>query len=219
MDSQATYLEGNSVGSYQNYTKYAQDWSLSSYDVPHRLVTSYVLDLPFGKGKKFAAGLNGAAGKLISGWSAQGIVTLQSGYPLALKAQANNLSSFGVGIIRPNYVTGCVKEFGGRAQDRLAQWFNTACFIQPTDSWTLGTESRTDAQLRTHGVNNWDFTLSKNTTIREGLALQFKAEFFNVFNRVQFQVNTTTVGSTSYGIVTSQLNKPRLVQFALRLAF
>jgi hypothetical protein len=222
VDSINTFLESSqSTGTYQDYTKYAQDWSLSSFDVANRFVASYVLELPFGKGKKFASGVTGAADKLISGWSAQGIITLQDGYPVGMKATAvNDLANLGFGALRPNYVPGCVKEFGGKAQDRLSQWFNTACFVNPP-TWTLGTEARTDPQMRSHGVNNWDFTLTKNTRVTEKISLQFKAEFFNIFNRVQFRVdsNTATIGNANYGKITAQRNQPRLVQFALRFVF
>jgi hypothetical protein len=221
VDSQLGFLEGNNVGTYQDFNNWAKEWSLSTFDVPHRLVASYVLELPVGKGKRFAGGASGVVGKLISGWSANGIVTLQSGYPWVLKANNNSLSNFGAGTIRPNYVPGCVKKIEGRAQDRLAKWFNTACFVQPTDPWSFGSEARTDPDLRNHGINNVDFTLSKNTAISEGISLQFKGEFFNLFNRAQFVTKDTnnTVGTANFGIVLNQYNKPRLVQFALRLVF
>ncbi|MCX6627517.1 MAG: hypothetical protein NTW28_07810, partial [Candidatus Solibacter sp.] len=62
-----------------------------SFDVPQHLVVSYVYDLPFGKGKPFLGGLHGVADKLISGWGFNGITSLQSGYPLQITAQGNNL--------------------------------------------------------------------------------------------------------------------------------
>jgi hypothetical protein len=206
-------------GTYQDFNNIQREKSLSSFDVPHRFVASYVLELPFGKGKKFASGTSGVMGKLISGWAANGIVTLQSGYPIPMKAGNNNLNNlFGAGTIRPSYVPGCVKEFGGRAQDRLSQWWNTACFSQP-GAFSFGTEGVVDPQLRMHGINNFDFTMSKNTAISERFTLQFKAEFFNIFNRVQFWVQNTTFGNSNFGTVTAQFNKPRLAQFALRLVF
>jgi hypothetical protein len=217
VDSNMSYLEKNTQGSYQDYTNLKGEWSLTSFDVPHRAVISYVLELPFGKGKKLAGGVSGPLGKLISGWSANGILNFQSGYPLALKAPSNNLSSFGVGGIRPNRVAGCNPVIEGSAQSRVAQWFNTACFAQP-GLYSFGNEGRTDPVLRTHGVNNVDFTLAKTTTITEKVKLQFKTEFYNLFNRVQFQVNNTTM-LNNFGVVTAQQNQPRLIQFALRLTF
>jgi hypothetical protein len=202
-------------------------YSLSSSDVPHRFIVSYVLNLPFGQGKKFA-NWGGVGGALVSGWAVNGFTTFQSGYPLALKATDNTLTtSFGAGTIRANYVNGCIKEYAGKAQDRLGKivggvtvggWFNTACFTAP-GTFRLGSVSRTDPQLRSHGANNWDLALAKTTKIKESLNLQFRAEFFNLFNRVRFSPPATVVNGTNYGKITAQANQPRLVQFSLRLNF
>jgi hypothetical protein len=227
-DSFMNFLEGggNAVGTIQNFYNTRGEYSLTSFDIPNRFVTSYVLELPMGKGKKLASGATGVVGGLISGWSINGIVTFQSGYPLALKAQNTTFATTFGGVInynnfttqiRPNRVAGCDPVKTGRAQDRLSAWFNTACFSQP-GSYELGNESRTDPVLRGHGINNFDFTASKMTAITERVKLQFKAEFFNIFNRVQFAVTNTQMTSV-FGTVTAQKNQPRLVQFALRLVF
>jgi hypothetical protein len=218
VDSGMTFLEANAVGAYQDFNNIGAERSLTSFDIPHRLMASYVLELPIGKGKRFAAGVTGPVDKLISGWSVNGIVALQTGYPLAMKAQPNTLATFGAGTIRPNRVAGCDPVKTGSAQSRITQWFNTACFSQP-GAFSLGNVSRTEPVLRTHGVNNVDFTLSKTTVITERVKLQFKTEFFNLFNRVQFRVNNTTMGVGAFGTVSLQQNQPRLIQFALRLVF
>jgi hypothetical protein len=217
-EGQNPSLDANFGGTQDFNNMLAGDYSLSSFDVPHRLIASYVLDLPFGKGKKFA-NYGGVAGVLVSGWAVNGIVTFQSGYPIALSAKNNNLTTyFGAGTIRPNYVANCVKEFGGKAQDRLNKWFNTACFTAP-GSYSFGNEGRTDPQLRSQGVNNWDFSILKTTKIKESLNLQFRAEAFNLFNRVRFNPPAVVVDGTNFGAVTAQQNQPRLIQFSLRLNF
>jgi hypothetical protein len=73
--------------------------------------------------------------------------------------------------------------------------------------------------LRAAGIANWDFSVVKRTEITERLRLDFRTEFFNLFNRVQFADPNTSLGNPSFGIVTSALNLPRLVQFGLRLNF
>jgi hypothetical protein len=157
--------------------------------------------------------------KLISGWSANGIVMFQSGYPVPLREQNNNLSNlFDAGTIRPDYVPGCVKKIEGSAQSRISQWFNTACLTRP-GAYSFGNEARNDPDLRTHGVNNFDFTMSKRTTITEQVSLQFRAEFFNLFNRTQFVVYNNRLGDSTFGTITFARNYPRLIQFALRLVF
>jgi hypothetical protein len=90
------------------------------------------------------------------------------------------------------------------------------------DPFTFGNESRTDGAIRSPGIANWDVALMKETGITERLKLQFRAEAFNLFNRVQFgppgQVFTSG-GVSSFGVLSSQVNNPRLVQFGLRLNF
>jgi hypothetical protein len=103
---------------------------------------------------------------------------------------------------------------------RLTEWFNTACFVQPP-AFTFGNVSRTEPNLRTDGLSNFDFALVKNTAFgpEDRVGLQFRAEFFNIFNVPQFGYPGMTVGTPSFGIVSSQLNNPRLIQFGLKLAF
>jgi hypothetical protein len=213
------FLEGGTVGSIQDYTNLRGERSLISGDVPHRFVASYVLDLPFGKGKKLLNGANGFVGGLFSGWGVNGIVTLQSGFPLSIQAAGNNLGSYGTGSIRPNVVSGCNRVISGTAQSRLNMWFNTACFAQP-GSYSFGNEPRVDPVLRAAGVNNVDFSMFKVTTITERVKLQFRAEAFNLFNRVQFAPPGTSMGNApTWAKISSQQNQPRLIQFALRLTF
>jgi hypothetical protein len=232
VDSSFYFMEASTSGgaALQNYNDRKSDRALLAYNLPHRVKVSYVLDLPFGKGKKFGSGLTGAADKLVSGWGINGIVSFQTGFPLAIFATANTLQrSYGGGVIRPMYVNGCTKEFEGRAQDRLDMWFNTACFIATTDAkaygstlgqYRFGNEARVDPQLSSQGVNNWDLTILKNTRITERVNLQFRTEVFNLFNRVQFYPPGTQLGTAAtYGKVQNQLNAPRNIQFALRLIF
>jgi hypothetical protein len=103
----------------------------------------------------------------------------------------------------------------------LDGWFNTSCFTVP-GAFTFGDESRTDSELRTHGIANFNFALFKRTQINERVNLEFRAEVFNLFNRVQFgrpNTQASTSANSTFGQVTSQLNDPRLVQLALRLTF
>jgi hypothetical protein len=178
---------------------------------------SYVRDLPFGKGQKFLSNVSGAADKVISGWGINGVSTFQSGFPLGLTTNVNLSNSFGGGS-RPNVVAGCHDGISGSAQSRLNEWFNTSCFTQPA-AFTFGDESRLDPTLRGPGINNWDFALFKTTSITERVGLQFRTEVFNLFNRVQFGGPGVAVGNPSFGVISSQTNNPRLIQFALRLIY
>jgi hypothetical protein len=100
----------------------------------------------------------------------------------------------------------------------LNQWFNPSAF-QLAAPFTFGNASRTMPDARSHGIANYDFTLFKNTKFTETVGLQFRAEVFNVFNRVRFGYPGTALGNPQFGIVSGQYNDPRLIQFALRLIF
>jgi hypothetical protein len=193
-------------------------------------VLSYVVDLPFGKGHRFLNNLNTPLNKIVSRWSVNGISSFQSGFPLAFMDASPNLleTDFaignggpgppGAGVSRPDYIAGCNKSISGSAQCRLNAWFNTACFVQP-GPWEFGNEPRVDADLRGLGIANYDFAISKATAITGRFNLSFRAEFFNIFNRVQFSPPGTQPGSATFGQMTAQYNQPRLVQFGLWLSY
>ena len=216
-DTLTGWLEASGPGGVQNNYDLRNERSLASFDVPHRLVISYVLDLPFGRGQKLLGSLSGPADKLLSGWGVNGVYTAQSGFPLRFGTAANLTNSFGGGS-RPNVVAGCDPQLSGSAQSRLNRWFNTSCYALPA-AFTFGTASRVDPKLRAHGINNFDFALFKRTKLTERIGLEFRSEFFNLFNRVQFGFPGQALGNPQFGIVSSQLNNPRLAQFALRLIF
>jgi hypothetical protein len=213
------HTENSVPGVPQNYYNWSGEHSLISYDTPHLLVLSYVLDLPLGKGRRFLGNVTGATDKLISGWGVNGVTTFQSGFPVALLAQATSLSTnFGAGLPRPNVTGGCEKVPDGSSQSRINQWFNTSCFSQP-NTFGFGSEARTDPNIRQAGIANYDFSLFKNTHVTERFNLQFRAEFFNLFNRVQFGPPGNTLGTAQFGVVSTQINNQRLVQLGLRLTF
>jgi len=211
------WLEAGPLAGIQDNNNLRGERTVSGFDVPQRLIVSYVYDLPFGKGKQLFSGISGAADKLISGWGINGITTFQSGFPLTLSTSSNLTDSFGGGS-RPNYVAGCNVAVHGSAQARLTVWFNTSCFTQPPAA-TFGGLGRTLSAVRATGINNWDFSVFKNTKLTERFGLQFRTEFFNITNRVQFGPPGEVLGNAQFGVVSSQLNLPRLVQFSLRLNY
>ncbi|MFN7996221.1 MAG: TonB-dependent receptor [Bryobacteraceae bacterium] len=220
MDAVTSWLEGDTGGiaGVQDWNNLRLERSISSDDIPQRLVVSYALDLPFGKGKKYLANVHGVADKVVSGWGVDGTTVFQSGFPLKFGTSVNLTNSFGGGS-RPN--VGCADtSISGSATARLDQWFQTSCFSQPA-AFTFGNEGRVDPRLRQQGTHNFDFALFKNMALaREGqIRLQFRAEFFNLFNSPQFGPPGSTVGTAQFGVVSSQVNNPRLVQFALRFMF
>jgi hypothetical protein len=221
----APFLELDTLGSgaIQNYTNLKAERSLALFDVPHRLVLSYILELPFGRGKRFFADATGAVEGLASGWSVSGIATFASGFPLGISSAAPNALStfFGAGTIRPNVLPGCDKSAGGSILSHVTAGtsvLNAACFAAP-GLFGLGNESRVDSTLRAQGINNWDFSVSKITRLTERVDLDFRAEFFNLFNRMQFGPPNTSFGGSAFGLITNQANAPRQIQFSLRASF
>ena len=83
----------------------------------------------------------------------------------------------------------------------------------------MGNESRTDPYLRSDGIANWDISAFKKTYIGEGLTLEFNAEAFNVFNRVQFLPPGTQQGLGNFGVISNAQNLPRLIQLAVKLRY
>jgi len=225
-DTLTSWLEGGGtggVGQIQDWSNLKAERSLASQDVSQRLVISYVLDLPFGHGKKYLSGLQGVSDKLVSGWGIDGVTVFQRGFPLKISYGGSTpLSSLGLGIgtLRPSVVSGCDKSASGSGGSRLNQWFNTACFVAPP-LYGFGNESRVDSSLRQDGVKNFDFSMFKRTTFGPGerMNLEFRTEFFNLFNHPQFAAPNTTQVSPNFGHVTSTLGNPRLVQFGLKFAF
>jgi outer membrane receptor protein involved in Fe transport len=226
-DTLTGYLETNPVGAIQDYNNLKADRSLMSFDTPQRFVASYVLDLPFGRDRHWLRDVHGVSDKLISGWSVDGITTFQSGFPLVMTyALPTTLSQyFGAGTPRPNVIAGCSKGIGGSGVSKIPRWFNTSCFSAPS-TYGFGNESRTDPTLRGQGIDNWDISASKNTRLTERVGLEFRGEFFNMFNRVQFappgtayNPNTLKTAANTFGVVTAQNNSPRQIQFALRLRY
>ena len=199
--------------------------SLDGFDVPQRLVIGSIMDLPFGRGKRFASSADGVADKLISGWGINTIITFQRGFPIIIGGCPGALSNSGipnVGCSRPTR-TALSHLTSGTKKEKLAHWFDTSVFTNGDPTvYNYGTDSRTEPNIRADGQKNFDFAAFKNTKFGPDgrIGLEFRAEFFNLFNRTQFNPpNTSCCGGSSFGQVTGQYNLPRVIQFALRTTF
>jgi hypothetical protein len=188
---------------------------------------SAVLDLPVGRGKKFAGGAGPVVDKVIGGWGVNTIITFQRGFPLSIGGCNGLLCNAGipnVGSPRATIV-GPRKRTSGSLNQRLNEWFDTSAFAF-TENYGYGTDSRTEPNLRADGIKNIDFAAFKNTRFGPDgrLGLEFRGEFFNFFNHPQFSPPNTgcctpvSQGGT-FGQITSQYNLPRVIQFSLRMSF
>jgi hypothetical protein len=155
------------------------DYGPSDFNVNQRFVASYVYQLPFGRGKKFATQINRAADLAIGGWQLSGITTFQSGFPFTVTA--NDLQGvLSSPFVHANYTPGC------NVHSNLTKPFqriNTNCFSQP-DLGSYGNLGRN--AFRNPGINNWDMAIGKEFTIFERLRFLFKMDTFNTFNHHQY---------------------------------
>jgi hypothetical protein len=216
---QSSDFGGGSGNAKQNIYDRRADRSIGTQDISHRFVSNFVWDLPFGKGKTWGRNLNTAANWLVGGWQFNGIMTFQSGLPIIIRQNANNLFLFS-GSQRPTW-NGRDANLTGTKDQKIAKWFDTSAF-SITPGFTLGNTPRVMPNLRADGEKNFDLSLFKNNYFREGKwNVQFRAEFFNAFNRVRFnQPNVLgQVDDSGFGVITGQGNSPRQIQLALKLIF
>ena len=198
---------------HQNSYDIRASRSLADIDLAHRFVISYIYELPFGRGRRFGAGMSRALDFAIGGWQFNGITTFQSGTPLAISA--NNTAGLLNPATRPNN-NGRSGRLDGRVDQRLGRYFDTTVFTQPVQ-FTFGNLSPRLADIRNDGIRNFDLSLFKDFRATERLVAQFRAEFLNTFNTPRFGGPNTSVTSSSFGVITSQANAPRQVQFGLKL--
>lgn len=224
-DSMAAWSEVNyGGGNYvtQDYNNVRAEKSITQGDLPHRLVASYVLDMPIGKGHKLFSGVTGPLDKLISGWVISGITSFQSGFPISLTDASDLTGDFNTGaytgVQRPNRIVLGDASIHTCAQCKLNKWFHTENFA-PAPAYTFGDVGRILPDIRSAGLNNWDFAVLKNIKVTERVGIQFRSEFFNLFNRAQMAMPGSVVGTASFGVVSAQGNSPRNIEFGLRLSF
>ena len=194
------------------------DWGPATYDVRNVGVIHVSYALPFGQGRQFGGALSGLGNGFAGGWTLNSIVTLQSGFPFTPQLSFNPSNDGDTrNPVRPSWnpsFTGPV--ILGTAK----QWFDPNAFIVPAQG-TFGNVGRD--VLTGPGLATWDFSVLKDTHIHERLALQFRAEIFNLLNRTNLDtpnliVFTSLTGKPSpvAGTFTSTSTTSRQVQFGLK---
>jgi hypothetical protein len=220
----------------------AQQYGPTNFNRPQRLVVNYSWDLPFGKHM-------GVLGKLTEGWNISGVTTVQNGVGLTL-INATGGSAFNApgttiqnGYSRAQLAPGATVDLltAGDIKSRLNSYIDLSQLgvmpaITPSGALTNAAACPTCATLYGNagvgiipgpGQFNWDMSVLKTTKITEGQSLQFRAEFFNMFNHTQFSnpgssgtavslVDVTNV--TSRNIHDTSVN-PRVIQFGLKYIF
>jgi len=216
------------------------DWALSNLNLDNNFTASVVYDLPFGKGKKWGSSWSKPVDNVLGNWQVTVIEHISSGFPVPIVdsntfgvfpgqlpngdfISATLLNGNDVELMRPNAVQGCNPNAGPHT---VAEWFNVNCFSAPAPG-ELGNANR-EPVIGPDFVNT-DFSLIKQFKLPwENMGLNFRAEFFNLWNHAQFATpNSTsslatpdfaTLGS-GFGSIGATVNNPRLVQFGLKLTF
>jgi hypothetical protein len=201
------------------------DRAVADFDVSQRLVISGIWQLPFDRHVE-----NSILKKVAGGWQFNGIATFQAGQPITLYS-GNDSSQQGNGLDRPDiiastqylnprststaYDPSTADCLGDSAQGHF--WFNPNsydCVNVPLFSFgTLGRNA-----LRGPGIDNFDLSLTKMTHIGERMSVEFRSEFFNAFNHVQFLNPNNEGGSSTFGQISTDRGM-RIIQFGLKLYF
>jgi hypothetical protein len=235
IDNASQVLEepGGNTGTPQNVYNIRADRGIGAYDQPFNNTTSFVWELPFGKGRAWLKDLHYAADALLGGWAVTGINTMASGQAVNFRYTPSpvtaNLPSFIGGVaLRPNLVGNPLLPSEQRTIDR---WFNTEAIRLPTQDQPFGNAGRNIG--RGPAFYQFDLGLQKNFAlpfINEASKAEFRAEFFNALNKTNFGTpsgtatgivfNTDGTLRTAGGFGTIRSTAPaRQIQFALKVMF
>ena len=202
----------------QNHLSYGP----SSTIRPHRFVISFVYDLP-----KVAS--DGFSGRLLNSWSVSGVATFQSGHPLTITS-VNATNVFGINSDHAEFAPNCTKsqlETPGSVNGKLKDYFNTACIgsfpVVGDDGVATGFGNMGSGLVNGPDQRNFDLALIKRIPVRwfdRESSWEFRTEFFNAFNTPQFADPDTSVSDgPAFGVVSSTIASPRIIQFALKYNF
>ena len=212
---------GYYVANPQNIHNLGAEAGPTSFDVKLNNVTSIVYQLPFGKGRRFASHMNPVVNAVAGGWEVNGIITAHTGTPLDVvyaPSTANDVTGLsndyrGQAFQRPNVS-------GSAASQSTSQMLNTYysgfTFTTPPASAPFGNVGRDS--FRAPGFQQWDLAINKNFQIRESVRLQFRSEFFNLWNHTNFGIPDSKITDAAFGTIRSTY-APRQIQIALKLLF
>lgn len=217
-------LESNSGGSQNGRDQNA--WrGPSDFDIPQRLVASYVFELPFGKGKPWLS--SGVASKVLGGWKTSGVYTFSSGRPFTVVSGSNYstaIDPYGAATAVPN-VIGTPQVLGN-----INCWFYVSTSKACAAADPAGVNAFAEQPLGQFGnagrnilrgphIGVFDFALMRDFAVSERTNLEARWEVFNLANTPIFGQPNNNLSSGAVGSITSLASDPRIMQFALRLSF
>ena len=207
LDDQSSLAEVRTQDMYNHRA----DWGRSSIDIRHIFQFAYLYELPVGRGKQFGGGMNRFTDLLVGGWSLEGITRVQSGAPVNV-VTGQDRANVGRSSQRPDVLR---NPNTGHSRNVDQPWFDTQAFALPA-IYTFGNAASfiVDAD----GRQTWDVAAQKDFRVRESQTLQFRSEFYNMPNHVNFGNPNSNFSSSSFGKVTSATSA-RQIQFSLRYQF
>ncbi|HYV06193.1 MAG TPA: hypothetical protein VFB82_16465, partial [Blastocatellia bacterium] len=245
LDYNSSYFGSNNLlgetGAPVNSTNLAVEHGPSAFDIRHRFNFIYVIDLPAGPGHRLFGWNNNFSRALFGGWQVSGVVTVQSGYPFTVVTGGPDSSGFNQAANsglspaagdRPDLTKPGPLPQDNRDPDKAfdATWF------KPALAGRVGNSGRN--QYYGPGLANYDFAVTKDfplvAKLGEQTSIQFRADFFNLFNHTNFANPISDFSNANFGKITQTLGAasapsigttggaiggPRLIQFSLRLRF
>ncbi|MCI0620639.1 MAG: TonB-dependent receptor [Acidobacteria bacterium] len=212
---QEPLFSGGSNALMQNARDLRQQRGRSDFDYRHRWVTSYIYEVPFGRGKTYV--IDGPASHILGGWRVSGVTNLRSGRPFTIFAGANNSLVGNRGGLA-NALADCVQDGSLPADERnVDRWFDSGSYSVPTPA-RFGNCGRNT--LDGPGLVNFDFALARSFEyFGEGRRLEFRWEMFNMFNTPQFGLPGRDRSSSAIGRISTLAGDPRVMQFALKFYY
>lgn len=217
IDNAGGHLEtANGDNSRVNIRNLAAEKANGSYNQPLNNTTSFVWELPYGQGRRWGANVNGFVDALLGGWRLTGINTMASGLPVNFSYSPTATAQVSTAVnptYRPNYVGGDIYA----SNPGPTAYFNRAAFTQPTISEVFGTLGRNVG--RGPALYNFDAGMHKAFSFTERVRLEFRGEFFNLFNKTNFGSPNANISNANFGTITGLASPARQIQFALKLVF
>lgn len=186
---------------------------LSNFHLAHRLSVSGVCEIPYGRGRRFGGGVPAVVNALLGGWQATGVLGLRTGTSLTFSTLGDNLNTGGGYSQVPNRLREPNLPRGERTR---SQFFDTGALERPAQ-YLIGNAGKNI--IIGPGHRNLDLSIAKQFSLRERKHLQFRAELYNAANHPNWGNPGTTLGTATFGVITSNENLARVMQLGLKLVY
>jgi hypothetical protein len=198
------------AGSLRDNYNISLDRGNSQYDLRHNFITSFVYDLPFGRGRAHGNGMHPVANAILGGWQVGGILFVRSGQPYSVTV-SGDVANLGT----TNYANRIANGTLPSSERSIDRWFDTNAFAVPAQ-YTIGNAGRNI--LYGPGSKSMDVKVGKNWMLTEALRLEYRLEMFNFTNTANFGTPNGTLNNAQVARITTAAD-PRRVQMGMKLVF